>query len=92
MDYHKKRVALKKYHDTTSLMLDILGEMPTGIKVEEDEYMGMNVYLDKSTMVMQRFKSKKAFKNAKAVTARRGQSSCLRNVSDNQNSINSGHM
>ena len=92
MDYHKKKIALKKYHDETSLVLDILGEMPTGIKVEEDEYMGMNVYLDKSTMVMQKFKTKSAFKNAKAVTARRGQSSCLRNVTDNQGSITNGYM
>lgn len=78
--------------DTTSLVLDILGEMPTGIQEEVEEYQGMNVYLDKSTMVMQRFKSKSAFKNAKAVTARKGQSSCLRNVTDNQGSITSGHM
>ena len=92
MDYRKKKIALKKYYDDASLMLDILGEMPTGIKVEEDEYMGMNVYLDKSTMVMQKFKNKDAFRKAKAETARRGQGSLLRNVSDNQNSINSGHM
>ena len=43
---------------------------------------GMNVYLDKSTMVMQTFNDPSAFANAKKVTARAGQSSCLRNVLD----------
>ena len=43
---------------------------------------GLNVYLDKSTMVMQQFADPSAFSNAKQVTARKGQSSCLRNVID----------
>ena len=43
---------------------------------------GMNVYLDKSTMVMQTFSDPSAFNHAKKVTARAGQSSCLRNVLD----------
>ena len=43
---------------------------------------GMNVYLDKSTMQMQQFYDPKAFEYAKKVTARAGQSSCLRNVLD----------
>ena len=43
---------------------------------------GMNVYLDKSTMVMQQFADPSAFSHAKQVTARKGQSSCLRNVLD----------
>ena len=43
---------------------------------------GMNVYLDKSTMVMQTFADPSAFAHAKKVTARAGQSSCLRNVLD----------
>tara|TARA_Y100001938_G_scaffold148206_1_gene231284 strand:- start:904 stop:1137 length:234 start_codon:yes stop_codon:yes gene_type:complete len=43
---------------------------------------GMNVYLDKSTMVMQQFADPSAFAHAKQVTARKGQSSCLRNVLD----------
>ena len=41
---------------------------------------GLNVYLDKSTMVMQTFNDPSAFAHAKKVTARAGQSSCLRNV------------
>ena len=43
---------------------------------------GMNVYLDKSTMQMEQFYDPKAFEYAKKVTARAGQSSCLRNVLD----------
>ena len=43
---------------------------------------GLNVYLDKSTMVMQTFSDPSAFSHAKQVTARKGQSSCLRNVLD----------
>ena len=43
---------------------------------------GMNIYLDKSTMVMQTFSDPSAFDHAKKVTARAGQSSCLRNVLD----------
>ena len=43
---------------------------------------GMTVYLDKSTMQMQQFYDPKAFEYAKKVTARAGQSSCLRNVLD----------
>lgn len=43
---------------------------------------GLNVYLDKSTMVMQTFNDPNAFAHAKKVTARAGQSSCLRNVLD----------
>ena len=43
---------------------------------------GLNVYLDESTMVMQTFNDPSAFAHAKKVTARAGQSSCLRNVLD----------
>ena len=39
---------------------------------------GMNVYLDKSTMVMQTFNDPSAFAHAKKATARKGQSSILR--------------
>ena len=39
---------------------------------------GMNVYLDKSTMVMQTFSDPSAFANAKQATNRKGQSSILR--------------
>ena len=43
---------------------------------------GLNVYLEKSTMVMQTFNDPSAFAHAKKVTARAGQSSCRRNVLD----------
>ena len=43
---------------------------------------GMVVYLDKSTPIMVQYKSSEAFDNAKRVTSRKGQSSCLRNVLD----------
>ena len=43
---------------------------------------GLNVYFDKSTMEMQIFNDPSAFAHAKKVTARAGQSSCLRNVLD----------
>ena len=39
---------------------------------------GLNVYLDKSTMVMQTFNDPSAFEYAKQATARKGQSSILR--------------
>jgi hypothetical protein len=39
---------------------------------------GLNVYLDKSTMVMQTFSDPSAFAYAKQATARKGQSSILR--------------
>ena len=41
---------------------------------------GMNVYLDKSTMVMQQFADPSAFSHAKQISSRKGQSSTLRNV------------
>lgn len=39
---------------------------------------GLNIYLDKSTMVMQQFHDPSAFDKAKQSTARKGQSSILR--------------
>lgn len=39
---------------------------------------GLNVYLDKSTMVMQTFSDPSSFEYAKQATARKGQSSILR--------------
>jgi hypothetical protein len=41
-------------------------------------YKGLNRYIDKSTMVMDRFIDPKAFEYAKRATARKGQSSILR--------------
>ena len=44
--------------------------------------MGMNVYLDKSTPIMVQFTNPDSFKHAQKITARKGQSSTLRNVLD----------
>lgn len=49
--------------------------------------MGMNVYLDKSTMVMQQFTDPNSFKHAQKITARKGSSSTLRNVLDGNGSL-----
>jgi hypothetical protein len=44
---------------------------------------GMMVYLDKSTPIMVQYASEDSFNKAKAVSSRKGQQSCLRNVIDN---------
>ena len=44
---------------------------------------GMMVYLDKSTPILVQFTDGEAFDNAKKMTSRKGQQSCLRNVLDN---------
>lgn len=43
---------------------------------------GMIVYLDKSTPVLVQFSSNENFQQAKKITSRHGQSSCVRNVMD----------
>ena len=43
---------------------------------------GLNVYLDKSTMVMQTFNDPSAFESCQESYCKKGQSSCLRNVLD----------
>lgn len=44
---------------------------------------GMMVYLDKSTPIMVQYANESSFNKAKAVSSRKGQQSCLRNVIDN---------
>ena len=66
-----------------AFLADIQKSIDHGVKVANSiPRKGLNVYLDKSTMVMQTFTDPSAFANAKKVTARAGQSSCLRNVLD----------
>ena len=66
-----------------AFLADIQKSINHGIKVANSiPRKGMNVYLDKSTMVMQTFADPSAFAHAKKVTSRAGQSSCLRNVLD----------
>ena len=48
---------------------------------------GLNVYLDKSTMVMQQFVDPISFDKAKQATARKGQSSILRMQMDGNGTI-----
>jgi hypothetical protein len=73
-----------KIMDTAQAFLaDIAKSITNATKVANSiPRKGMNVYLDKSTMVMQTFNDPSAFAQAKKVTARAGQSSCLRNVLD----------
>ena len=66
-----------------AFLADIQSSIAHGKKIANSiPRKGMNVYLDKSTMVMQTFNDPSAFAHAKKVTARAGQSSCLRNVLD----------
>jgi len=60
-----------------------IADMNQSIAIEEKKAnsiprRGLNIYLDKSTMVMQQFVDPSAFANAKQATARKGQSSILR--------------
>jgi len=64
--------------DMTSLALDIIGEFPSGVKQEVEEYKGAPDYTDKTGADIQIFKSSASFKNYKQATARKGQSSILR--------------
>ena len=70
--------------NTAQAFLDSINQSIANAEKEANSIprMGMNVYLDKSTMVMQQFSDPNAFSHAKKVTARKGQSSCLRNVID----------
>ena len=69
-----------KIMDTTQAFLaDIANSITQAEKVANSiPRKGMNVYLDKSTMVMQTFNDPSAFANAKQATNRKGQSSILR--------------
>ncbi len=68
---------------TEAFLADIQKSVASAEKVANSiPKKGLNVYLDKSTMVMQTFSDPSAFEYAKKVTARAGQSSCLRNVLD----------
>jgi uridylate kinase len=72
------------FMNTTEAFLDSIKQSITNAEKIANSIprKGMNVYLDKSTMVMQTFNDPSAFAHAKKVTARAGQSSCLRNVLD----------
>jgi len=44
---------------------------------------GMMVYLDKSTPILVQYTNEDSFNHAKTITSRKGQQSCLRNVTPN---------
>ena len=60
-----------------------IADMNQSIAIEEKKAnsiprRGLNIYLDKSTMVMQQYADPSAFDSAKQATARKGQTSILR--------------
>ena len=64
---------------TESFLSDIQKSIASAEKIANSiPKKGLNVYLDKSTMVMQTFSDPSSFEYAKQATARRGQSSILR--------------
>ena len=68
-------------------MIDLIADMNASIQKHEKELAsqprkGMMVYLDKSTPILVQYASADSFNQAKSVTSRRGQQSCLRNVID----------
>jgi len=64
---------------TEAFLADIQKSIEHGAKITNSiPRKGMNVYLDKSTMVMQQFADPSAFSDAKQSTDRKGQSSILR--------------
>jgi len=68
------------FMNTTEAFLDSIKQSITNAEKMANSIprKGMNVYLDKSTMVMQTFSDPSAFEFAKQATARKGQSSILR--------------
>ena len=68
-------------------MTDFIADMNVSIAKHEKELAsqprkGMMVYLDKSTPILVQYASEESFNQAKSMTSRKGQSSCLRNVLD----------
>ena len=66
-------------------MIDFIADMNASIAKHEKELAskprkGMMVYLDKSTPILVQYADEDSFSNAKRVSSRKGQSSCLRNV------------
>lgn len=64
--------------DVSSHVLDILGEFPSGVKQEVEEYRGAPDYTHKTGADIMIFKTSAGFNNYKQATARKGQSSILR--------------
>jgi len=69
-------------------MIDFIADMNASIAKHEKELAsqprkGMMVYLDKSTPILVQYASADSFNHAKTITSRKGQQSCLRNVTPN---------
>ena len=67
---------------------DYLADMELSIQrsksgASNEKRKGMMVYLDKNTPILVQYADEKDFNKAKAVSSRKGQQSCLRNVIDN---------
>tara|TARA_R110001583_G_scaffold70887_4_gene200159 strand:- start:66 stop:290 length:225 start_codon:yes stop_codon:yes gene_type:complete len=74
-------------------MIDFIADMNASIEKHERELAskprkGMMVYLDKSTPILVQFADEKSFEEAKSISSRKGQQSCLRNVLDNGGKLN----
>jgi hypothetical protein len=74
-------------------MIDFIADMNASIEKHERELAskprrGMMVYLDKSTPILVQFADEGSFDRAKAISSRKGQQSCLRNVLDNGGKLN----
>lgn len=74
-------------------MIDFIADMNASIEKHERELAskprrGMMVYLDKSTPILVQFADERSFDRAKAISSRKGQQSCLRNVLDNGGKLN----
>lgn len=68
-------------------MNDFIADMEQSIAKHEKEMnsqprKGMMVYLDKNTPILVQYANEDSFKQAKSVSSRKGQQSCLRNVLD----------
>ncbi len=83
MTYTEKQFNVVSMNTSEAFLASIQESIKSAEKIANSiPKKGLNVYLDKSTMVMQTFNDPSAFAYAKKVTARAGQSSCLRNVFD----------
>ncbi|MEK9984354.1 MAG: hypothetical protein VW879_06405 [Opitutae bacterium] len=67
-----------RYEDSTSLVLDIIGELPPPVKENVPEYKALQVFNHKTGCELAIFTNPETFADAKKAVARKGQSSILR--------------
>jgi len=70
--------------NTTEAFLESINQSIANVEkqVNSQPRKGMMIYLDKSTPVMVQYANQESFNQAKSISSRAGQSSCLRNVLD----------